>query len=103
MISSADFIEQLPTDTTPVTPNELHIIETLFKKEHGKFVKIFDELKDAIIAGILFIVFYMLPIDVFISKTMLLPNNTYMLLFYKACAFVVIYYLIKKLYLAKLE
>ncbi len=51
----ADLISSLPVDETPLNHDEIHILQTLFKEENrGNISKIFIELKDAVIGGILF-------------------------------------------------
>ena len=63
-----DSILQLPVDQTPPLPNEVHIIDTLFKKHRRTMDVLFEEAKDAIIVSLLVILASMPQFDLMIYK-----------------------------------
>lgn len=67
-IPSSDYIEQLPSDDSPITRDELDIIETVFKKDTQPVSKILLELKDSLIVSVLVLLILMLNIDEYIGR-----------------------------------
>ena len=65
---AGDPIAQLPVDKTPPNMNEIHIIDTLFKKHRRTIDVIFEEAKDALIVGLLIITFCLPQVDTIIKK-----------------------------------
>ena len=53
MQNIADSIAQLPVDDLPLSPNEIEIVETLFKQEKSKYVKLINELKETLLVSFL--------------------------------------------------
>ena len=70
---NSDILEQLPVDKINPTPDELHIMDTLFKQHKTEVNVIFMELKDCLIIAILFILFslskyYKVPIGIYYKQ-----------------------------------
>lgn len=100
--SDADIIEQLPTDQTIPSRNEIHVINTLFKENKGNLQKIFDELKSSILIGLLFMIFSLPQIDIIIKKFVKIAEKSpYILIGIKAIVFVVIFYFLNNMYLVR--
>jgi len=102
LIASGDPISQLPVDQTPPLPNEVHIIDTLFKKHRGGMDMIFEEAKDAIFVALLVIIACFPNIDVIIHR--IIPstvNFPYFLLLVKGAIAALIYWIIKHFYLSR--
>lgn len=99
---NADSIATLPTNQVQPSHNELKIVDTLFKSHGGTMNKIFAEVQDAILIGILFIVVSLPQTDDLLKR--LLPmtqNSPYILMLTKAIALIILYWLLKNLWLAK--
>jgi len=65
----ADLISSLPVDETPLNHNEIHILQTLFKEDNRNDIsRIFIELKDSVIGGILFALLSIPQIDELLSR-----------------------------------
>lgn len=95
---SADHIDKLPIDNSSPTPQEIQIIDTLFKKEGKTISKILEELKDIIYLAILFIVFSLPQFDnIIMNLIKTTQNSIYILIFIKAIIFIFTWYFIKNL------
>lgn len=100
---AGDIITQLPIDQTQPSHNELQIINTLFK-EHGQTMNIiFDEAKDAVLVGLLFIAFVSIPkIDETINKFIPITNKSqYFLVIVKGIMIACLFWLVKHFYLSR--
>lgn len=98
----SDEIKKLPTDQSLPSPNEVQILNTLFQHKYSAVQKIMSQTKDVLLIGLLYILFSLPQIDDMIRK--LIPVTTssiYMLIFVKALLFMLIYFIIKNLYLVK--
>ena len=101
-MSAGDPIAQLPVDKTPPSQNEIHIIDTLFKKHRKTMDVIFEEAKGAIIVGLLVIMFCLPNIDSIIQKFLpITQKSLYFLLFVKGLIASIIYWLVKHFYLSR--
>jgi len=99
---AGDPIAQLPVDKTPPSQNEIHIIDTLFKKHRGTMDIIFEEAKGAIIVGLLVIMFCLPHIDIIIHKFLpITQKSSYFLVFVKGLIASLIYWLVKHFYLSR--
>ena len=102
MSVGGDPIAQLPVDKTPPSQNEIHIIDSLFKKHRKTMDVIFEEAKSAIIVGLLVIMFCLPNIDTIIQKFLpITQKSLYFLLFFKGLIASVMYWLIKHFYLSR--
>lgn len=102
MSKMADPIVQLPTDNTQPNQEELTIVNSLFKKHSNTIETVANELKDSIIAGILFIVLSLPQVDELIKSLLTFTNNSPIILtIVKALIFIVLFYFIKNYALSK--
>jgi hypothetical protein len=99
-----DLINQLPADNTTLSHNEIRIVDQLFYQKKGIFDNILNKTKDIVILGILFVVFSLPFVDDLIKKFVTLAGSSpYILIGVKALLFVLSYFIIDNLYLAKKE
>ena len=99
---TADYLEQLPTDNQTPTNDEIHVIDTIFKKETTTMQKILIELREALIVGVLFIILCLPQVDEWIKKIVKAADaSPYILILLKACIFIFLFYAIKNLYIVR--
>jgi len=99
---NVDIIYNLPTNQSQPSHNELKIVDTLFSPQNqGTINKIIIEMKDAIIAGILFIVFSLPKVVEIINKIPITKNSPYFLLLAQAVIFTGVFWVIKNFFLLK--
>ena len=97
-----DAINELPTDDGPVSEDDLKLADTLFGKKNTKFLdKLAGEFKDLFLAGILFIVLSIPMTDNLITKIPIAAKSHIILLIIKALLFILLFWVIKNLNLAK--
>ena len=96
-----DVLSTLPTDKIPPTSSELQILNTLFN--HKKEINnILIEAKEAIIVGIIFLLFSVPQLDSLIQKFIpITEKSTYILLLIKILFVIVLFWVIKHFYLIK--
>jgi hypothetical protein len=98
-----DNISSLPTDKTPPSQDEIHMVNTLFNEHNqGIFRKIMGDMKDTVLIALLFIIFSLPQIDEFIQK--FIPSttkSTYILLFLKAIMMASVWWIIRYFYLSR--
>jgi len=97
-----DVIETLPVDQNPPSHNEMQILDTLFRKSNGTMQKLFDGTKDVMLVGLLFILLSIPQIDdvirQFVPST---ANSPYILILVKAICFMLLYFVIRNMYLVR--
>lgn len=99
---TGDPIAKLPVDKTPPSQNEIHIIDSLFKKHRSTMDVIFEEAKSSIIVGLLVIMFCLPHIDTIVQKILpITQKSVYFLLFVKGLLASFIYWLLKHFYLSR--
>lgn len=99
---SGDMIEQLPTDGTVPSHNELLITDKLFQQKKKLFDRILSQTKDIIVLCGLFIIFSLPIVDDLIKKFVTIANTSqYILIGTKALLFIALYFVIKNLYLIR--
>ena len=92
----ADPIVQLPTDNTKLNQQEIEIVNSIFQKHGTQIDTIVTELKDSIIAGLLFIVLSLPQVDkIIISFFPSLNESPIILTVVKAVIFIILFYFIK--------
>lgn len=98
-----DLITQLPSDQTQPTLSEIQIVNTLFKEHRQTMNVIFDESKDAVLAGLLFIAVTTIPkLDETIIRFIPIANKSpYFLVIIKAIVVICLFWLIKHFYLSR--
>jgi hypothetical protein len=100
----AETVYTLPTDDSPINSDEKNIMNAVFKEQQSTVRKFLDGSKDIILAGIIFFLVSIPPVDDFIRKMIPSTNDSvYTLLLVKCLAFMVLYFLLKNLYLARKE
>jgi uncharacterized integral membrane protein len=96
-----DIIEHLPTDDTVLTNNEVEIFDKLFKNDED-VKKIFFELRDTILVGILFIIFSLEPMNQIFHKYITSTKNSpYMLIFIKSLIVMLVFFFLKNMYIVR--
>lgn len=95
-------ISSLPVDKIEPSPEELQVVDILFKKNSGTVNVIFKEAKESLIVGILFILFSIPQLDDLIKKFIPITSNSiYFLILFKAFVVMLIFWFVKHFYLAK--
>jgi hypothetical protein len=99
--SNSDLIDTLPTDQTMPSHAEIQIVDTLFK-QNSTVQKLLSGTQDVLVVGLLFLLFSLPQIDMMIKKFVSSSNNSeYILLGIKCLLFMLVYFLVKNMYLAK--
>jgi len=102
LIASGDPIFQLPVDQTPPLPNELHIVDTLFKKHRKTMDVIFEEAKYSIFVALLVMIACLPNVDLIINKMLPATQNVlYFSLLAKGVVAGIIYWIVKHFYLSQ--
>jgi hypothetical protein len=97
-----DMIQQLPSDMSVPSHNEIKIVDRLFQRKKSMFDKIMGESTDIIVLSGLFVVFSLPFIDNLIIKFIPASGTSpYILIGVKALIFVLIYFIIKNIYLVR--
>jgi hypothetical protein len=97
-----DIIEQLPSDHSPPSHDEIRILDSLFKEQQGIVNKLLSEFKNIIIMGILFVIFSLPTLDDLIIKFINIASTSkYILVSIKALLFMVSYFVLQNLYLVR--
>ena len=91
----ADLVHQLPVDSSIPNNEEINIINSLFQQNSKGITSIISEMKSAIIAGILFILFSFPQIDnMFNSIFNVTKTSPILLVCIKAFLFTILLYFI---------
>lgn len=99
--SYGDLIDQLPSDQTVPSHNEIQIVDTLFKQK-STVDTILVHVKDILIIGLLFVIFSLPQIDNLLQRFITVTQKSpYILIGIKALLFMAVYFLLKNLYLAR--
>ena len=102
MTSNSDLLTELPSDKIQPSHEETELVNMLFKQNNNTMYLIFNEAKDALFVGILFILFSIPQLDELIKKIIPVANNSiYFLIIIKALLIMLLFWLIKHFYLAK--
>jgi len=97
-----DIITQLPVDKTTPTHDELHIVNTLFQNHGTEMNTMFNEAKDAILVGLIYIIFSLPQLDEYIKRFIPIANKSpYFLVLIKALTAIVFYWVVKHFYLSR--
>jgi len=99
----ADLLHSLPVDETPLNHDEINILQTLFKDENAyDLSKIFIELKDAVIGGILFAILSSNKFDNIIQRFVPTSKNSVIIMIcLKTIIFIFLFWIIVNFALAK--
>ena len=99
---AGDPIAKLPVDKNPPNINEIHIIDTLFKKHRRTIDVIFEEAKESLIVGLLIITFCLPQVDSILTKFLpITQKSLYFLLLLKAILASILYWFMKHFYLSR--
>ena len=91
-----DSLKSLPTDQMPVDDAERRIMDSVFVPPPSTFYKFTSELKEPLLAGILFLVLNLPHVDSIISTTVpYAKSSATSLLFFKTFLFVVLLFLVQ--------
>lgn len=99
--TSGDEIQNLPTDQSVPSHNEIQMVESLFKQKHTTIQQLLAGTKESIILLILYVIFALPFVDSTICKFVNTENTPYMLIGIKAVLFVIAYFLITNMYLVR--
>lgn len=97
-----DVIDNLPTDQTVPSHNEIQILDTLFRQKQGTVNHILSQSKDILIVGLLFVIFSLPQIDSIIIK--FVPSaeqSPYIAVMIKCLMFMFVYFVLKNWYLVR--
>jgi hypothetical protein len=98
MQNIADSIAQLPVDELPLSPSEIEIVETLFKQEKSKYVKLLNELKETLLVSILVVLFCLVNLTPLLSKiSPFITSSEYMIAICKGLLAGFIFYIFKNM------
>ena len=91
----ADPIRSLPTDKSNPNHEELTIVNTLFQEHSEGISKVANEMKDAIVAGILFMIFSLPQIDNLLRSVLSFTQNSPIILtVVKGLLFTLVFYFV---------
>lgn len=97
-----DIIEQLPSDQTVPSHNEIRLVDTLFQQKKGIVDKILANTKDILIIGLLFVIISLQPVDELIKKFITITENSpYILIVVKALLLMILYFIVSNFYLSR--
>jgi hypothetical protein len=99
---NSDLLTSLPVDKIQPSHEEIQIVDTLFKNHSSTMNTIFNEAKESLIVGILFILFSMPQVDELLQRFIpITATSFYFLILIKAALVMVAFWLIKYFYLSK--
>jgi hypothetical protein len=99
-----DLIQELPSDSSVPSHNEIRIVDKLFQQKKSIIDKILYQTKDIIILGGLFILLSLPFTDEIITKFITITRTSpYILIGVKALLFVLSFFVIKNIYLVRIK
>lgn len=97
-----DNIAQLPVDSNDnPSPSELHLVQSLFKKNESTISKLFSGLKDIFLLFILFVIFSIPQLNSIIGKIFPSIETPVMGIIIRGVLFSLAYLIIKNIYRIK--
>jgi len=97
-----DPINQLPTDQTQPSYNEIKIVDSLFKENKSTINSLVSESKDVILYGLIFIAFSLPQTAEIVSKFVpMAATSVYINVAIRAIGAMVVYWIIKNYYLSR--
>ncbi len=98
----ADSIDTLPVDQNIPSQTEVKLVDTLFKEQYTAVQKLLEGTKDVLIIGLLFVGFSLPQMDDVIQRVIPSTSSSpYILLVVKGIIFMLVYFIIKNLYLVR--
>jgi hypothetical protein len=99
---NGDLINSLPTDQSEPSNNEIFLADKLFKEHQSMIHKVLSQTKDVLFVGVLFVLFSLPQLDTFLQKVVPVTKTSWFFLIgVKTAIFVLIYFVIKNLYLIR--
>lgn len=95
----ADLIRNLPVDKTQPNHNDMMVVNQLFQQNEHSVKRIVFELKEPLLAGLLFFIFSLPFVDSIIHKVSSKPIPTIII---KTILVIVIFYFIHKFSLSRI-
>ena len=98
---SGDYIENLPTDKTKPSEEQINLVNNIFKKNCSTMDRLASEFKEGMVIAILFVVFSLPQVDGIIQRFVPSADNVMVLTGVKAVIVVLLFYFIRNFHLAK--
>lgn len=99
---NSDSIDLLPTDQNMPSHSEIQIVDTLFKQNHTTIQKFLGGTKDVLVIGFVFLLFSLPQFDELVKKFFpSTENSPYIFIAFKTLLFMVVYFLVKNIYLVR--
>ncbi len=95
-MSYSDFIDSLPLDPQPPTPEESEILNTVLQKKRGMISKIIYQSREYILLYFLLLLFAHPVSDKIICNVWTVPSSKYAVVIFKAFLFTVLYAVLSK-------
>ena len=97
-----DSISSLPVDNNPPVPDEIKILDTLFKENQNSFYLFFEGVKEVILAGLLFVLLSIPQTNEYIIRIFPFSQTSPInLLLVKTFLFMGLFFVLKNLYLIR--
>lgn len=99
-------LKDIPSDKSSISEEDEHIIYNLFadgKKMASKGMIIINQLREVLVAGILYIILSLTFMDGFLISKIPSCNSKIILIFVKSLIFMVLFYIIKNWNLTRKE
>lgn len=97
-----DKIDELPTDNNTLSHDEIQVLDTLFKSQKADMYKLMMGTQDIALAGVLFIIFSVKPVeDAIVNFFPSAGTSPYILVGIKCFLFMVTFFVAKNMYLAR--
>ena len=101
-VKNGDSLIDLPVDQTQPSHAEIKIVNTLFKEHSSTLDKLAKESREAILVGVLFVLFSRPELDEVIQRFVpVTVNSEYLLVLVKMLAIMVVFWITKHFYLAR--
>ena len=100
-MSKQDYIEQLPTDESEPNVDELYLVNTMFSNNDDT-ARVFDNFKETIVVGFLFILLNMPFINNIIKSSLRFTENSFTIfVFVKAIICMILFFVINNFALCR--
>ena len=97
-----DYIESLPIDNSPMSNNEMYVMQNIFGSDTNVFYNLIEDAKSIIIASIVFFLLNVPQIQEFLRNTIPYAKTSEMsLLILKTILFIIIVFLLNNIQFAK--
>ena len=101
-VANGDLISQLPVDEAPPSPQEVHLVNTLFKEHKTTLDLIAEESKDSVIIACIIILLTLPQVNELINRFVpMTVNSVYIMALVKGIAGGILFWIIKYFYLSR--